>query len=220
MAASEVSILVATSNPAKEERLRRCLAGWRFRFHGLKAFDHVQPPPEEGKTHRAIATGKARFWSRMAGGLAIASDGGLILPALGSRWSSLMTRRAAGKDARDDDRVRNLLELMAPYHGDARKALWAEAVAIAGQGSLIQVWEVEGPEGSIAEAPSPQRIEGFWAASLWYFPTMGKRYTELSSAELTAVGDPWVRLEAIVQKWLHEGGWQALVSGQHDALRH
>ncbi|MDO8751177.1 MAG: hypothetical protein Q7K03_08545 [Dehalococcoidia bacterium] len=48
---------------------------------------------EDGLAHQANATAKAVAWSVAYGGMAIASDGGLVAPALGDWWDSLRTRR-------------------------------------------------------------------------------------------------------------------------------
>ena len=204
-------ILTATTNPAKAERLHRCLGGWPFEFFGPEDLPGVRPPEESAASHREIAGDKAVYWSKAAKGLAIASDGGLIIPALRERWSSLTTKRATGgEDATDEARIQRLLTLMVPHQGEERRALWREAVALADDGRLIEVWEVEGPVGYIAPAPSPARIAGFWAASLWYFPQADKTYTELSAEELRQLRDPWTRLTEAIQGWLQQGGWERL----------
>ena len=207
-----VRVLIATTNPAKAKRLESCLTGWPFDFYGPEAMSSTEPPEESGSDHREVAETKAKAWSEVAGGLAIASDGGLVIPALGERWDSLTTRRSAGEDATDEDRVRNLLRLMEPYDGEDRQALWQEAVVLADQGEVVAAWEVKGPIGLIQRAPSTTRIDGFWAASLWHFPEVGKVYTELSADELRQVGDPWTRLTDAIRGWLHDGGWERLSS--------
>ena len=74
-------------------------------------------PDEQGDTHLAVARDKAKQWSRSGSTLAIASDGGLVIPVLGEGWESLYTHRFAGADADDHERARRLLELMEPYRG-------------------------------------------------------------------------------------------------------
>ena len=175
-------------------------------------FSPADPPPEDnGGTHREIAEAKALAWARRAGSLAIASDGGMAIPALGPDWDSLLTRRAAGSDATDEDRIVHLLSLMAPFDAPSdRRASWHEALAIAEPAGVLRAWETHGPTGNIRHSSSTKRIEGFWAASLWYFEQFNKTYTELSNEELEQIGDPWVRLTKEVQGWLSNGGWEEL----------
>ena len=205
-----VRLLIATTNPAKADRLRRAVAGWPFEAllpSGLPGSGPPPPPAESGASHLEIAVNKARAWSERTGILSIASDGGLAVPALGNAWDSLTTRRSAGGDADDAQRLRRLIALMEPHEGESRRASWTEAVALARGPEAIGTWQVEGPTGYLSRTPATARIEGFWAASLWFFPQFGKAYTELSPEQLEAVGDPWVRLASTVQDWLRSGGW-------------
>ena len=205
-------ILPASTNPAKAARLRACLAGWPFKILDVADFSPDDPPPEDnGGGHREIAEAKALAWARRAGCLVIASDGGMEIPALGPDWDSLLTRRAAGPGATDEDRVVHLLSLMAPFDDPSdRRAAWHEALAIANPAGVIHMWETHGPTGVISHEPSTTRIDGFWAASLWYFEQFGKTYTELSDEELEQIGDPWLNLRTQIQTWLSGGGYETL----------
>ncbi len=196
-------ILLGTGNPAKQHTLKWLLEGLPLSpvtpgRLGLRA-----APPESGDTHEAIARAKARDWSRSASALAIASDGGLVLPALGARWDSRRTHRFAGPAADDGQRLRGLLDLMRPYRDTEREASWIEAVAIAGRGKVLASWELQGASGVIAESPGgTDRAAGFWIFSLWYFPQFGKTYNQLSLEELEALRDHWVRLRVLVRRFL------------------
>ena len=205
-------ILPASTNAAKVARLRACLEGRPFTILDVADFSPDDPPSEDGgDNHREIAEAKAVAWARRAGGLAIASDGGMEIPVLGPNWDSLLTRRAAGADATDEDRIAHLLSLMAPFDNPPdRRAAWHEALAMANSDGVIHTWETHGPTGIIRHEPSTTRIEGFWAARLWYFEQFGKTYTELSDEELEQIGDPWQRLASGVQQWLSNGGWEEL----------
>ncbi len=208
-------ILLASTNPAKIDRLRDCLDGWAFEFRRVGDLPEYEPPEETGGTHREIAESKALEWARIGGCLAIASDGGIDIPALGSNWDSVLTRRAAGEGATDENRIRHLLALMEHLESDAeREATWNEALAIASPSGIVQTWEVTAPTGIIRNEPSTKRIEGFWLAGLWYIPALGKAYTELSTEELRPARDPWLRLAADVQRWLAGGGYEGLRTPQ------
>jgi XTP/dITP diphosphohydrolase len=193
-------ILLATSNPAKQQTLRWLLEGLPFSPVTPRELGLDLSPEEEGETHEAIACLKAREWSQAASMLAIASDGGLVIPVLGERWESRFTHRFAGPAADDAERLRRLLELMQPYQGQQRKASWVEALAIADRGRALASWDLKGSTGVIAESPddSPQ-VPGFWVFSVWRFPHLGKTYNQLSSQEKEALDDHWTRLRQLVQ---------------------
>ncbi len=154
-------ILLATGNRDKQEEFRRLL-------HGLP-FAPVTPaeaglsgiPGEDGETHEDIARDKAAQWSAAASMLAIASDGGLVIPALGPRWESRYTHRFAGPAADNDGRLARLLELMRPFHGEDRRASWVEALAIAHRGRILASWELDGSIGYLDEHRPPGRCPNF-----------------------------------------------------------
>ena len=201
-------ILLATGNPAKQNALRQLLAGLPLTpiapaALGLAAFD----PPETGATHRQIAEDKAAQWSRQTDLLTIATDGGLVVPALGNNWESRYTHRFAGPAADDAERRRHLLELLQPYSGPQRQASWVEALAIARRGQILHSWELAGGNGVIAPEPQPgPHPPGFWVFPLWYFPQYGKYYNQLTAEEKSALGDHWAVLRERVREWLQE--WQ------------
>jgi len=131
-------------------------------------------------------------------GLAIASDGGIQIPALGPTWNGLFTARAAGPDADDGTRAEHLLTLMQGQSN--RRILWTEAVALAEGGKLLESWDEAGNEGVLTETYDPANaVPGFWVYRLWFYPGLGKRYVDLSSEELDRVDLTWGRLKEQVQ---------------------
>ena len=162
-------------------------------------------PEETGETHEAIAVQKAVDWSRLAGMLAIASDGGLVVPSLGPGWESRYTHRFAGPAADDDERRGRLLQLLESAAGTQREASWVEALAIANAGKPLKSWELTGSSGVIAERPEAgPHPPGFWVFPLWYFPAMGKFYNQLSYSEKDSLGDHWARLRQLVREYFAE----------------
>ena len=199
---SDSSILIATTNPAKREMLAWLLEGLAMR---LRFPEEVQQPmvvEETEPTHRGNAVLKAMAWSRACGGMAIASDGGLRIESLGAAWDSVRTARFAGPGADDRARLERLLELMAPYSGEERRARWVEAVAVARAGRLLGAWESEGGDGLVADSfDAEEPTPAFWAGSVWYFPSLGKRYSHLTEEERREVGEPWSVLKPQVQSF-------------------
>ena len=197
-------ILLATGNPAKQDALRQLLAGLPLSpvfpaALGLASFD----PAETGATHRQIAEDKAAQWSNQTDLLTIATDGGLVVPALGDNWESRYTHRFAGPAADDVERRRRLLELLQPYAGPQRQASWVEALAIAQRGQILYSWELAGGSGVIAQEPQPgPHPPGFWVFPLWYFPQYGKYYNQLTAGEKAALGDHWAVLRGQVREWV------------------
>ena len=200
--AAKTPILLGTSNPAKQDTLEWLLEGLPLSPVTPDQLGLQAAPEETGDTHEAIAQIKARDWSRAGSMLTLASDGGLVIPALGSGWESRYTHRFAGPTADDARRQQYLLELMGPYRGEQRKATWVEALAVADRGRLLASWELQGATGTIADhyVDLPQTA-GFWAFSIWYFPEFDKTYNQLSLQEREKLEDHWVRLRRLVQSF-------------------
>ena len=113
-------IVAGTRNQAKIAELAAALGD---------AVQIVAPPlgiapseEESGQDVTAVAAAKALAWSRALAerdpdALVAASDGGLLIPALGERWNPLHTRRFAGDYADDRARADALLALAADLEG-------------------------------------------------------------------------------------------------------
>jgi len=194
-------ILLASGNGDKQNAFRTALDGLQLRPVIPTDLGISVSTQEDGDTHEAIALEKAVEWSKAGSMLAVASDGGLVIPALGPAWEGRHTRRFAGPDVDDAQRVDRLLELLEPYTGADRSASWAEALAIAYKGRPLASWELLGATGEIAQARQPGPVPEFWAFTVWNFPELGKNYTQLTQQELLSLNDHWARLGQLVRRF-------------------
>ena len=217
-------ILLASGNADKLRMLRWLLEGLPIALCSVTPSDLgiSAAPDESGATHEAIARAKAAEWSRTAGGiLTIASDGGLLVPALGAHWESRHTRRFAGPAADDGERQRRLLELMRPYAGADRDAAFVEALAVAEGGRALASWTSPGAIGRIVatlpDADDAQDDHGFWIFPIWYFPHYGRTYDRLTPAERAALGDHWAALRPLLRRYLTTYWRQPPADGAADA---
>lgn len=201
-----VPILLATGNPAKQDALRGLLDGLPVSPVTPRELGLNLDPDEDGDTHHAIARMKAREWSLASSTLVIASDGGVVIPALGHDWESRFTHRFAGPAANDAERARRLLELMKSYQGSDREASWAEALAIAARGMVLASWELQGATSVISEDfDDDVEVGGFWVFSVWRFPQFENRtYKQLSPEELASLDDHWVQLRHLAQDFFDD----------------
>jgi len=154
-------LVIAGANPAKAAALKRVAAVLRVRC-ARRVRVHVD---ETGATFADNAREKALAASRTApGALALASDGGLEIPALGARWDPLRTARI---DADPDPRVkaRRLIKLMEDVRGQARTARWVEALAVALDGRLLAIWTEHGPDCLVATS-LPATVGPLWVDAL------------------------------------------------------
>lgn len=202
-------ILLATGNPDKQKMLRWLLEGLALQPVTPQELGVSASPDESADTHENIARAKAEDWSVAAGIPAIASDGGLLVPALGANWESRYTRRFAGPAADDNDRQRRLLELLESHVDNERDAAFVEGLAIAENGRTLASWEVRGATGRIVDciedAGDPTAGDGFWVFPLWRFAKFGRTYDRLTEDERASLGDHWGtlrdRVHAFVRQW-------------------
>jgi inosine/xanthosine triphosphate pyrophosphatase family protein len=200
MTGTPFPILLATTNLAKQAKLRWVLEDLPLSLHTPQEFGISVEVPEDAPTHQQIALRKAQAWSHQAEGVAIASDGGLMIPALGSEWSSLHTHRFAGPDADDLGRLDRLIKLLTSQTSGEQSAHLVEAVAVAWNGTTLAVWEATGASGILAPSYDPKRVDpGFWAASILYFQSHQKLYLDMSSEEQAEAGDAWGQLKPKIQ---------------------
>ena len=197
----DTPILLATGNRDKQRAFRSLVEGLPLSPITPAESGISASPDEDGDTHEAIAREKAVRWSEAGSVLAIASDGGLVIPALGPAWESRHTRRFAGPAGDDAQRVDRLLELMEPFKGTDRRASWAEALAIAHKGRLVASWELLGATGEIALTREPGPAPEFWAFTIWTFPQYGKTYLQLTAEERESLNDHWARLGHLVRRF-------------------
>lgn len=196
-------LLLATTNPAKLVRLRWLLADLPLDLRVPTDLALTADPsvPEDVPSFAGNAEQKALAWSAAARGMpTLASDGGMAIPALGAHWDALRTRRQAGPSATDQDRIDHLLHLMRDLHGEARRATWHEALALARGATLLHTWTAQGDGGLIAEeAPEPGAAIGFWTERVRWYPAIGKLMCRFSERERDQVDDVWPRLRAQVR---------------------
>jgi XTP/dITP diphosphohydrolase len=138
------------------------------------------PPFEEGfDTFGENAAGKALHYSRFVSGLVIADDSGLVVPSLGGA-PGVHSARYAGPGASDGDRIRKLLHEMRGKKGEGRKARFVCVTVLAEAGEARGIFSASA-EGEILDAPRGDG--GFGYDPIFFFPTLGKTYAELSRDE-------------------------------------
>lgn len=196
------NIILATTNPNKIKKL-----GWIAESH----FDSIAPQSEAldvDETENNFlgnAELKATTISELYDTYAIASDGGVLIPALGKQWNAVLTKRFLGKDdVTDIDRIEGLLALMKDKRGDERKIIWREAIAIAHKGKLLFSTEVDGDEGMLQHDYNPEQYApGIWQCTLTCYPQFNnKNFFELNEEEREYSEISWHRLKKAVDTYM------------------
>ena len=125
-----------------------------------------------------------------------------MIPSLGDVWNGLHTKRFAGPEATDEDRIKLLLSMLEGKTGDQRKMVWNEAVAIARDGKIIFSLQVVGVEGIAQTNYDMEKYKlGIWVCSLWYFPQWQKNFFDLTEVETAKAEISWHRLKKAVNDY-------------------
>jgi XTP/dITP diphosphohydrolase len=142
-------LYLATANAHKVREMMALLAdcGWEVR----PAPAGVADVAENGATFAENARVKALAVAAAVGGVALADDSGLVVDALDGA-PGVRSRRWAGENATDADRIACLLDAMAGVDEPGRNARFVCSVCIAGPAGVL--FEGSGSvEGRIARTP-------------------------------------------------------------------
>lgn len=199
-------VYVATRNQAKVDTLARVLPGHDVsEAPGNVSLDSS----EDDRTFGTNAVAKAESVSaQLPGEIVVATDGGLLVPALGDHWDPLRTHRFAGIETSAADRARSLLRLAGDLRGLDREIGWQEALAVAVDGRHLASWLAESPPGELATTLHESLLgadRGFWVPAIWRCPECaGKRLADLTDDERSTRFDHWMQLGAALSGWLRE----------------
>jgi XTP/dITP diphosphohydrolase len=145
----------------------------------LPGFDVLPAFEENAPTFAENAAGKALHYSRHCGGLVLADDSGLVVPALGGA-PGVCSARYAGPQATNAQRIEKLLREMRGKTGAERTAYFVCAIVLAKRGRALAI-VTDRVDGEILEAP--RGSGGFGYDPLFYFPAFGKTFAEIPAEE-------------------------------------
>jgi XTP/dITP diphosphohydrolase len=174
-------LFVASSNPGKLREYRALAqpASASVDIAFIPIFDSIAVFEEIWPTMAENSAGKALHYSRFAEGIVIADDSGLVVPALGGA-PGVLSARYAGPEASDEERVQKVLGEMSEMKGEDRRARFVCVVAVAESGKMLGLFSASA-EGILLDEPRGR--DGFGYDPIFFFPTLGKTYAEISREE-------------------------------------
>jgi XTP/dITP diphosphohydrolase len=188
--------LLASSNSGKLREYKQLAAGSGIEIELAPNFRNLPVFEESAPTFAENAAGKALHYSRLADGIVLADDSGLVVPALGGA-PGVHSARYAGPDATDADRIGKLLRAMEGKKGDERRGRFVCVTAIAERGRALAVVS-DFVDGMILE--EPRGSNGFGYDPVFQPLDTNRTYGELASEEknrLSHRGRSFSRLLAI-----------------------
>ena len=202
-----MQFILATTNLAKLRALGERV-GPGISLESLpETAQHLNVPDEieRGGSFAEIAMAKATWYSRhISDAVIVATDGGLVAPALQSSWNPLQTARAAGPNASNAERRETLLKAARNLTGTDRSIHWVESLAVSKSGEVLATWTATGPPGELAHAPTSHECHagGFWVPTVWQCPELGGRLlVDLTDEERLSRRDHWAILGDHLTGW-------------------
>jgi len=174
-----VKLLLASSNPGKLREYQVLAEGSAVELALLACFDRLPRFDESAPTLAENALGKALHYSRFAELPVIADDSGLVVPALGGA-PGVHSARYGGPQASDADRIQKLLAELRGKGVTERCARFVCVLALALQGQVLAVFS-DLVTGELLE--TPRGSEGFGYDPIFFFPTLGRSFAELTREE-------------------------------------
>jgi XTP/dITP diphosphohydrolase len=171
-----IKILLATNNRGKLREYRRLLAGIPFDIVTPADCDITAEVAETGVTFEENAILKATTMATASSLLALADDSGLEVDALGGAPGPL-SRRFAGKNATDADRIAFLLNKLKDAPDKIRTAQFRCVIAIAEPTGRVELCSGS-CQGVIIS--KPVGTNGFGYDPIFYLPELGKTMAQLT----------------------------------------
>ncbi|HYK08678.1 MAG TPA: non-canonical purine NTP pyrophosphatase [Candidatus Eisenbacteria bacterium] len=175
-------VLIATTNPAKLDEIKKFLSGLPVEFVSLKDVGITQEVVENGTTYQENSQKKAVEYAKMSGLPTVSDDGGLEIDALDGA-PGVHSHYWVDSLGNYDDIFEKMKAVAKELPRDNRKALFRAVVSFAlPNGS---VWSTtDTVEGLIKENDHlTPTMKGYPYRSFFYIPQIKKYYLE---SELTS----------------------------------
>jgi len=176
-------LLLATKNPAKMREYSRLLQGIPYEVVTLADVGIDQAVGETGETLEENAVLKAKAYASLSNMLTLADDSGLEVTALSGAPGAL-SRRYAGENVSDRERIDFLLTKLSDIPWEERTARFKCVIAIASPEGELVLCQGE-CQGILAFEPTGEN--GFGYDPIFYLPQLGKTVAELNIEEKNEV---------------------------------
>ncbi len=188
-----MDLVLATRNPDKLREIRLGLAGLPLTLRSASEIAGVPEVEENGASYLENATKKALTLARVTGQWALGDDTGLEVESLGGQ-PGLYSARYAGVDVSYADNRRLVLQRLAGRSKAERAARFVCVMVVARPDGGI--YSAEGvADGYITEQETG--AQGFGYDAIFWVPSAGKTYAELTLEQKQAISHRGKALAAI-----------------------
>jgi XTP/dITP diphosphohydrolase len=188
-------LVLATRNRGKTKEIRESLKDFPVDIKNLDDFGPIPEIEEDGTTFDENAFKKASFTARILGIPAMGDDSGLKVAALNGA-PGVYSARYAGENASDQENNTKLLREMEGV--EDRSAAFICLISIAVPCGIALTYE-GGCEGMISTTPAGKN--GFGYDPVFYYPSLGKTFAQLSSEEKNLISHRGKALAEVKQEF-------------------
>jgi XTP/dITP diphosphohydrolase len=197
-------ILIATSNAGKLRDFAAAAAVYGVDIAALPGFKTLPEAVEDGATFEENARKKSEHYSRYAPGeVVLADDSGLAVDALrgapgvySARYAAMEAGTAVTGDGADAANNARLLRELAGVADASRTGRFVCVLSLAVDGHEVASFRGEA-EGVILHAAKGGG--GFGYDPLFYYPSLGKSFAELTAEEKAAVSHRGTALRKMLE---------------------
>ena len=176
-------MLIATTNAGKVREIVHILGGLPIALKTLADFPDAAVAEETGPSFAENARQKALHYARATGLLTMAEDSGFEVDALNGE-PGIYSARYLREDATYEERFADIYRRVRDSAAHDRSARFVCALAVAHSGDVV-FETAANVEGLLAEAPAGPN--GFGYDPIFYYPSYGRTFGEVSDAEKIAV---------------------------------
>jgi XTP/dITP diphosphohydrolase len=192
-------IVIATKNRGKLKEFRQIMDGLGLprlvALRSLADFPDYPDVVESGKTYEENALIKAREAARRTSFIAVADDSGIEVDALGSA-PGVISARYAGEGSTDAANNEKLLRELSGVPEEKRGARFVAVIAVVSPKGKEAV--VRGECVGLITA-FPRGSKGFGYDPIFYYPPLGKTYSEMTQAEKNEISHRRRAIEALCE---------------------
>ncbi len=188
-------VVFATRNLHKLNEVKDFMP--EINLYSLKDYPDISSPVEDGRTFLENAVIKAESIYKQLRVPVIADDSGLEVYELNNR-PGIFSKRYAGENATDEERIKKLLDELKDIPFEKRKARFVCVAVLKISNKLYSVTGI--CEGYISF--TPRGNNGFGYDPVFYLPDIGKTMAELSRQEkgcLSHRGNAFKKLYEIIK---------------------
>ena len=176
-------VLIATTNAGKLREISRILHGLPIAFKTLADFPDAPIADETGSSFAENARQKALHYSALTGMLTMAEDSGFEVDALDGE-PGIYSARYLREDATYRERFADIFRRVRESGSTDRRARFVCALAVAERGDVL-FETIATVQGQLADAPAGPN--GFGYDPIFFYPSYGRTFGEVSDDEKTAV---------------------------------